>query len=289
MLTTGIFETHEVIIPFKGEGKPIYIIPFGDIHHSSPLCDREKFDEFLAWAKTKKNAYFLGMGDYDDLGSTSERMILKNPALHEATVETLDHLYLRNTMELVEKMKFMKGRVIGLLEGNHYGELQSGVTTTQKMCDMLQCKYLGVSAFIRLTLRQEHIKSRHSTSVDIWAHHGKGASRMAGGSLNAVEHMVGAAEADIYLMGHDHKKSVAYATRLYLGDSHRGVPSLKQRKILLARTGSFLRAYVPGKVSYVADRMLNPSNLGTVKIELTPRQTGERDNRSRYIDIHASV
>ena len=116
---------------------------------------------------------------------------------------------------------------------------------------------------------------------------------MAGGSLNAVEHMVNAAEADIYLMGHDHKKSVAYATRLRLGESNRGVPKLKERKILLARTGSFLRGYVPGKISYVADRMLNPTNLGCVKIELTPRREGKRgsgnDLRSTYLDIHASV
>jgi len=293
MLTTGIFEVHEVIIPFESEGKPIYVIPFGDIHYSSKLCHREKFDEWCAWAAEKDNAYFLGMGDYDDLGSTSERKILNNRDLHEATIETLDDLYMRHTWELSEKLKFMKGRIIGLMEGNHYGEFQSGITTTQKMCDILGTKYLGVSAFVRLTLRKTNAKSTHSSSVDIWAHHGKGASRMAGGSLNAVEHMAGAAEADIYLMGHDHKKSVAYATRLRLGESNRGVPKLKERKILLARTGSFLRGYVPGKVSYVADRMLNPSNLGTVKIELTPRREGERtgktDKRSIYIDIHASV
>jgi len=281
-----VFDVHEVIIPYKQGGKPIYVIPFGDIHRSSQLCDREKWADFLGWAKEKKDAYFLGMGDYDDLGSTSERKLLNSKDLHEATIDTLDDLYMRHTWELSEEMKFMKGRLIGLMEGNHYGEFQSGITTTQKMCDILGAKYLGVSAFIRLTLKQIHDKSKHSSSVDIWAHHGKGASRMAGGSLNAVEHMAGAAEADIYLMGHDHKKSVAYSTRLYLGESNRGVPSLKQRKILLARTGSFLRGYVPGKVSYVADRMLNPSNLGTVKIELTPRQNAKGD---RYIDIHASV
>lgn len=288
MQTTGIFTTHDFIIHYTHEGKPIYILPFGDVHRSSPLCHREKWTEWLKWAKTKKDAYFLGMGDYDDLGSSSERKILSNPDLHESTTETLDHLYLRHTTDFVKDIEFMRGRLIGLMEGNHYGNLTSGMTTTQKMADMLGCSYLGVSTFIRLTLKQQHKRSNHSSSVDIWAHHGKGASRLAGGSLNTVEHMVGAAEADIYLMGHDHKKSVAYATRLYLGDSNRGSTHLRERKILLARTGSFLRGYVPGKVSYVADRMLNPSNLGTVKIELTPKQDW-KDGSRRYIDIHASV
>jgi len=293
MQTTGIFEVHEVIVPFTTERKPVYVIPFGDIHYSSKLCHREKFDEWCEWAAQKENAYFLGMGDYDDLGSTSERKLLNSKDLHEATIETLDELYLRHTWELCEKLQFMKGKLIGLMEGNHYGEFQSGITTTQKMCDILGAKYLGVNAFIRLTLRQTSAKSKHSCSVDIWAHHGKGAARLAGGSLNTVEAMVNASESDIYLMGHDHKKSVAYATRLYLGESNRGVPKLKERKILLARTGSFLRGYVPGKVSYVADRALSPSNLGTIKIELTPRRHGERhdgiDRRALYVDIHASV
>ena len=89
-------------------------------------------------------------------------------------------------------------------------------------------------------------------------------------------------------MGHDHKKSAAFITQMKLNDGQ-GTFKLIQKKKLLARTGSFLRGYVPEKKSYVADACMSPSDLGTVKIELTPRRVykGKLDNQ--HIDIHVSI
>jgi hypothetical protein len=64
---------------------------------------------------------------------------------------------------------------------------------------------------------------------------------------------------------------------------------LKQRKVLLARTGSFLKGYVPGHASYVADCAMSPTDLGVIKIELTPRRKSHEKREEYHIDIHASV
>ena len=282
MTTTGVFTIHNFEIPVTKIGEPIYLIPFGDIHRSSPMCHESKWLEFLDWAKTKKRAYFLGMGDYDDMASTSERVILSDRKLHDSSLQTLEKLYLSNTEKLAKELKFMKGRVVGFLEGNHYAEFQSGTTSTQKLAELLDCKYLGVSSFIRLTFKYDN----KSSSLDIWAHHGKGGARLIGGSLNRVQQMGENAEADIYLMGHDHKKSVGLVTKLSLksGKSLR----LHHKKQLYARTGSFLKAYEDNRISYVADMGLSPTDLGVVKIELTPK----RDRKGQdifYVDIHASI
>ncbi len=287
MKTTGQFEIYHYTVRYKKHGEPIYLIPFGDIHRSAPLCHVEKWLEFLEWAKKKKNCYFLGMGDYDDLVSTSERESLMRSPLHDSTVQTLESMYKKHTDRLVKELSFMKGRVIGLLEGNHYAQFQNGTTSTQRMCDALECKYLGVSAFIRI---QFICESRASTTnvIDLWAHHGMGAARLIGGSLNRVQQMGEAAEFDIGLMGHDHKKSVGTVNRLRLigsGDRMR----LSHRKVLLARTGSFLRGYVPGERSYVADSMMGPTDLGTIKIEMTPRRSQASGQDMTEIDIHASI
>jgi len=283
MLTTGIFTTQYFEIPITKINEPIYLIPFGDIHRSSPMCHEDKFLEFLDWAKSKKRAYFLGMGDYDDMASTSERAILTDKKLHDSSLQTLEKLYLSHTSRFAKELKFMKGKIIGLLEGNHYAEFQNGTTSTQKLAEMLECRYLGVSSFIRLSFRYVNMKS----SIDIWAHHGKGASRLIGGSLNKVQQMGEAAEADIYLMGHDHKKTVGLVTKLVL-KSGRGELKLHHKKQLYARTGSFLKGYENDKVSYVADAALSPTDLGVVKIELTPRRP-RKSTDSLYVDIHASI
>ena len=284
MYSTGIFKIAEHQITFKNYDEPIYLIPFGDIHRHAPLCDVNQWLEYLEWAKKKKNCYFLGMGDYDDLASSSERVMLNSKSLHESTIMTLEDLYLKQTLALCREIKFMEGKLIGLLEGNHYGEFSNGTTTTQKMCEILKCKYLGVNGFIRLSLYNESRKK--SMTVDIWAHHGKGAARTVGGSMNRVEQMAENAEADIFLMGHDHKKSVGFLRKLYLS-GQTGL-NVKERKIMMGRTGSFLKGYVDGAKSYVTDMALKPCDLGVIKIELTPKRI-QGKNANDFIDIHASI
>lgn len=286
METTGIFVIHKVDIKIAKMNEPIYLIPFGDIHRSSPMCHVDKWKEFLAWAKNKKRTLFLGMGDYDDLASASERKVLINRDLHDSTTKTISDLYKSHTDRLVKEISFMNGSLIGLMEGNHYGEFPNGTTTTQRMCDLLDTKYLGCNTFVRLAFKY----STNSQFIDIWAHHGKGASRLIGGSLNRVQQMGESAEADIYLMGHDHKKSVGMMDKLVLSDTGKGRDlKLHHRKQLYIRTGSFLKGYENNKVSYVADMALNPTNLGVVKIEITPKRDRKEGQERFYLDLHASI
>jgi hypothetical protein len=124
--------------------------------------------------------------------------------------------------------------------------------------------------------------------LDVWAYHGKGAARLVGGSLNTVQQMTDQAEADIYLMGHDHKKSIGLINRLRLTRVGHDI-KLSHRKCVLARTGSFLRGYVPGQRSYVVDKNLNPTDLGVVKIEMTYRRDKSDHGDKSWIDLHGSV
>lgn len=284
MNTTGIFTIHSYKIDVEKLNTPIYLIPFGDVHRSSPACCIEKWNDFLEWAEEKENTYFIGMGDYDDLASASERIILTDKKLHESSLKTLDGLYKYHTDRFYDEIKFMKGRCIGLMEGNHYAELQSGITTTQYLCEKLECKYLGVSTFVRLQFRYNNFKS----VIDIWGHHGKGAARLIGGSLNTVEQMAESADANIYLMGHDHKKSIAPGEKLVL-QSGNGSLRLKVRKMLFGRTGSFLKGYEPEVKSYIVDRGFKPTVLGVIKIEMTPKRKRTTKEESFYIDLHGSV
>ena len=285
MKTSGMFTHTKYAIPFKKYGDKILLIPVGDIHRSAPLHNDEKWQEWLEWARQEKNAYFIGMGDYDDMASASERAVLSSRALHDSTTETIDGLYRDHVERLCKELSFMKGRLIGLIEGNHFGELSTGITTTQLMCEKLGCKYLGVSAFIRLLLRYD---THHTHVIDVWAHHGLGGGRTAGASINKLENMVLGANADIYLMGHDHKKHIAMKSRLSLTDSRVGM-SLENRKIVMARTGGFLKGYVDGKSSYIADKAYSPVDMGTVTITMTPKRSGDKGVDKRWVELNASL
>lgn len=268
-----------------------YLLPFGDVHYKNPQHHDELWADWCEWAKKKPRSMFIGMGDYMEWFSDSERRGVRSINLHESSEKMMDDFAKETCDEFYSQISFMKGRVLGLLEGNHFYQFQNGMTSTQYLCQKLGCKYLGASGFVRI--RFCHTKSNDKMKIDVFVHHGKGASRLVGGSLNTVQQMAECAEADIYLMGHDHKKSIGMSSRLVLTDGRTGI-NLKEKKVLYARTGSFLKGYEPDKPSYVTKSLLNPSDLGTVKIELTPRtkkvkKNGKFFSEKNYIDIHATL
>ena len=289
---TGQFEVHHFKIPFSKYNKVIPLIPFGDIHRSSDNCAVDKWHKFLDWGKSKKNCYFIGTGDYDDLVSAIERDVLSNSRLHDSTNNTLDQMYRHYSDKFYEEIKFMKGRLLGLIEGNHYGVFNNGTTTTQYLCDKLGCKYLGCNAFVRVILDNQKGNTNHK--LDIWVHHGKSGSRKDSGSLSKLQDIANFIQANIYIMGHDHKKIADTKIRLKLSDTQKlDNLDIVHEKYVLVRAGSFLKGYVKGRTSYVTAACLPPADLGIVKIEITPerrRVTIEgKDYDIRGVDLHASI
>ncbi len=278
MQTTGLFRIHVRQHKVK-LNKPFHLMPFGDVHFGAPGHSKSAWETYLEDAKETADPLFLGMGDYMDLASTSERKLLHHKDLHDSTRQTLDAAHRAVCQDFASQIEFMKGdRLLGLIEGNHYYEFQDGTTSTQYLCQLLDTTYLGVSAFVRLQLRVGTVAS----NIDIWAHHGRGGARLVGGSLNRVQQMAEAAHADIYLMGHDHKRGALPHPILYLNNKGR----LREKRQFFCRTGSFLKAYEDNQVSYIADLGLGASDLGALALIITPRRTPEM---GFYTDIKAVV
>lgn len=243
------------------------LIFFGDVHRDAPLHAKQEWQEFLRYARGLKNAYFIGMGDYIDSMSTSEREAIARAAMHDSTASDLENLALAKVSLLAKEMDFMRGRLIGLLNGNHFFSLPSGINSDQKLCEKLGCKYLGVSSFIRLTFDYHGVKMGY----DIWAHHGAGGARLPGGSINRVDQMREHAEADCFAMGHDHKRLCVPANpKLCLDNSSKkeGGLLLREKQQWLIRSGSFLKGYEDGQVSYNVDAARGPCSLGHVELEI---------------------
>ncbi len=284
MKTTGLFVVHNYTIPI-GYGKPIRLVFFGDVHRDSPHNAETKWMEFLHYAKRLKNAWFLGMGDYLDSTSSSERSAwaIACMQLHETKKEDVEKHEVSKCARFAKEIDFMKGRLIGLIGGNHYFNFQNGTNSDQKICEKMECKFLGVSSFIRLTLESNGRKH----TLDIWLHHGAGGARLVGGSINKVDQMREHAEADIYAMGHDHgRMAVPAKPRMRLGTSGGGQKlRVKERQQWLLRTGSFLASYVDGTASYNVDAARGPSSLGHVELEISVSRNGPHGEEETQIQI----
>jgi hypothetical protein len=74
-------------------------------------------------------------------------------------------------------------------------------------------------------------------------------------------------------MGDNHQRGGIPIETLRLVDSGScDMPRVEAHKILLLRTGAFLRAYVEGKRDYIVDALMPPSNLGWIEVVVTPQK-----------------
>lgn len=260
-----MFDVHQVSIKLKSINERIRFIPFGDIHRDSPAHATREWTRFLKEAASRKNAFFLGMGDYMDGYSTSERAVMNCDGLHDSSRERHEEDGRGRIRVLAKELAFMKGRVIGMLNGNHYQTYRDGTNGDQYLSNLLHAKYLGVCGAIRLCLDYHGAR----IAMTIVAHHGRGAGQTAGGKLNSVEKLASYwPDAEIALMGDNHARgALPLGDKLMLCGGRNGL-TIKSRKSWIARTGSFLKSYEPGRSSYVVDACLAPASLGWVEFDI---------------------
>lgn len=276
MKTDGLFQTLTKTL-YVREGEPIYLLPFGDVHRDAELHADGEWQEWLAYVKQQRShAYLLGIGDYLDFARAHTRAMVEADGA-AGSKEIQDCLqrggkYWAGIM--AAELKPFKSRIIGLLSGNHYMEFiekhRGEETKTHSdawLARKLGTEYLGVMAAITLTLLDS--RKRMGADVRIVAHHGTGGATTVGGSLNRVQRFLSGWHADVALMGDDHKRGcVPTQDRL-------GVMRVGGRDIItastqfVARTGSFLRGFSPGKSSYVTDQCYTPTSIGTIELEFT--------------------
>ena len=283
-----MFNLHLVRINLP-RGKSLKIIPVGDVHEESPLCDTGRWRNFLRRCRQEDDAYtwYILLGDPNEFASWSDRNILLNRKLHKSAVQELDKNALRNTKNFIRSVSFMRGRCLGVIEGNHKWEFKSRGSSDEIIAKALEAKFLGGLGCVRIVLSQ----GGRFVNVDVVATHGKAGGQTAGSTVTQVDKLRSIFPGgDIYIMGHDHERGVWPKSTLILqNDGHRGKLVLKQKRQLLCRSGSFLRGYVDGEDSYVSDKLLRPCELGAIKLEVKVKRERIEGEDSTHPDIHASV
>ena len=257
-----------VNIPKPG---PVAIMPLGDIQYAGKggptAMDllKHRIDDGL-----KAGALFIGMGDYIDFMSPSNRQKRAAAAFYDWTEEVIDEKSIELTHDIYEKaLKPTKGRWIGLLQGHHFTKLSTGETTDQKLAELLGTQFLGDTVYGRLAFKGHG-------DVTFWASHGCGGGQRSAAPVNKLETLANYWEADIFMLGHMTKMAASPINRIYpLWKT--AVPHLRHKKILLVGCGGFCKGYIErskiGRVpqgSYVEKGLMNPAILGNPLIRVGP-------------------
>ena len=272
-----------VNIPLAGRtvtlNKPFTVIPMGDIQwNGQPRAIALDLLKRTIDHGLKVGAWFIGMGDYIDFTSPSNRRKIVAAGLHDTAMDSIGMKGLDLTQELYEiALKPTRGRWLGLLAGHHFTRLEEGDTTDMRLCQMLKAPFLGDSAFVRLLFL--HGPSRYP--IVIWCHHGHGGGQKTYAPVMKLENSVLPywEGVDIFLVGHMSKMATTPINRMSpRWNPGRGTePDLVHRKIVLVGTGGYSKAYVEGvkhgqvpQGGYAEKQMLGPVVLGSPLVHILP-------------------
>src|SRR5690606_19461371 len=190
----------------KYKDKPLILMPLGDIQWTGDDNDvathllQERIDLGL-----KLGAFFIGMGDYIDYASPSNRQRIRGAALYDNAIKVHENAAMHLVDELYDRfLKRTRGRWLGLLEGHHFTEFSNGMTSDMYLAQMLETRHLGTTAFIGLHFDFGH-RVRHT--VNLWGTHGLGGGQKLGAPLNKLEQIASDIDADVYLIGHMTKQA----------------------------------------------------------------------------------
>ncbi len=259
------------------------LIPLGDIQYdgSEESSSLKLLRETIARG-TEAGAYYIGMGDYTDFLSPSNREKLKNSGLYDTAHDVIERTGDKLIEEVAEILAPTRGRWLGLLEGHHFQEFAAGDTSDMRLARLLGTVHLGTSAYINLTFH------RGNGAVDcvIWAQHGIGNGVSPAAPVTKLDNVMKAFEADIYLLGHMTKLAHTPTNRIY--PSWRGKkPKLHHQTKHLVGCGGFSRGIQVGRRSgqvprgtYVEQGMMRPTALGAPTIRIRPIR-----NRAEATDI----
>lgn len=284
-MSEGKFVTHKHHVDMGSRHGEVVLYPFSDVHRFSQACDVGAWTRFLKKARAELDAnpktLFLCLGDSDDMLSRKERRWWLCGELHDQSREEIDE-YVRKKLDvLVEELRFMTGHLIGFVPGNHYWQFADGSTSDDYVARRLKAPVLGDLSYILLLV---NVGRSGAERIDIVAHHGRAGGKLVGTSISQVDDLRKVfPTADLYLMGHDHQRGAWPTSTLDVLDNRRPgkPPRLRQKRQYLCRTGSFLRAYEPGKASYLVHKIVRASDLGTIRIGITMSRSSFRNGPDR--------
>jgi hypothetical protein len=261
-------------IHLKKATQEVTICPLGDIQWAGDEEDLayDHLVEHMEVCLDSPTPLFVGMGDYIDFASPSNRMRLEQSQLYDtakkvirdATKGLVDDLYHR-------LLKPTKGKWAGLVEGHHHhqavvGRLKDGSEVYQDsdvyLSKLLDARYLEEFGIVKLMFPG----GGTFTMVVI---HGSGNSVFPWGPLNKLYRIAPNFHADLLLMGHQTKIAKGGFDRVIFPDE--GPDRLEHMNIKLVGTGGWTKGYVNGRRTYISQAALNPVTLGQPMIHLRPR------------------
>lgn len=266
----------EVQITEYFKWKPLYIVPIGDIQLGASGINVEALKADIKRGmdlhKAGEQVRFIGLGDYVDVDSPSGRAKVRSAGFYDSHLAALDEAAEGVLGELMRYFRQTHGLWLGMHHGHHYHDFGDGTTTDTRLAGQLGAPYIKTSALTRVRFK------RHGTSAVsgvIFSWHGAGSGQTQAAPINKLEKLSGWIEADLYLISHFSRRSVAPRDKVYMNHHNK----LAGRTVYMIATGGYMKAYDEGagriEAGYVEKAGMSAVTMGGTIVKWTPMR--ERD------------
>ena len=258
--------------------------PFACVHEDEGGHHAELWAECVETIANDPDCFTIGNGDYFSFARTHLRTHIRSYKDDENALRDLDDMVKDRARAFHRKhLVPMKGKLLGLAEGNHHWTFMNGTTSTQYLCELAEVPYFGVASGHNVYLYTKADQVRSFDTLQLLVHHGDwGAAQTIGGDLNSVERKSAPWDADIYVYAHTHRKIAWKEPYCSWPTKPQQRPiRIKERARVYIRCGSFLRGYMPGCSSYVEKKLLRPTDLGWVTTHIKYGQPYDPEQYAR--------
>ena len=262
--------------------KPLYIVPIGDIQLGASGINvdqlRADIKRGVDLHKAGEQVRFIGLGDYVDVDSPSGRQKRAAAGFYDSHMAALDEVAETRLGELLRYFRETHGLWLGMHHGNHYPDFGDGTITDTRLAGALGAPYLKTSALTRVRFQRA---GTSSVAGDIYSWHGAGSGQTQVAPINKLEKISGFVDADLYLISHFARRSVAPRDKVYM--NHQGI--LASKTLYMIATGGYMKAYDEGagriEAGYVEKAGMSAVTMGGVIIKWTPMRARETANGKR--------
>ena len=278
-------------IEYPSRSDVFTVYALADWHLFNAGCMVKRLKEDIEKIRLDPNALWTGVGDYAEFISPSDPRFNPDDVSDDVTVSDLGRLGIRYIHSVLEIMRPIAHKCLGLGFGNHefrYMKEKEQQNLHGWLCTEL-AKYAGheipdlaYSALMDLVFvrvpnlkkwrgptRVRRVNGNTSYSVRIYQHHGSGAARTSGGKLNTLIAKMREFEADLYFVAHAHEKQ---DQELPIIGANHDCTHLTEHRRVGVRTGSYLRTYAQGQTGYGEIAGFPPSCLGARAVEISPNE-----------------
>ncbi len=280
-------EVFSLVLPWEEQ----LLMPINDVQYDGPegVADLKRLARHLAWGM-ERNALFIGLGDFIDFMSPSNRERYAGANLHDTARKSINWLATHLEEELMQVLAPTRGRWIGLLQGHHFFEHVDESSDT-RFAAALDAKYLGDSVLGRIRFRDEH---GGTTAIKVFAHHGSSATTANGAMTKLKAQKAFYPDVRLFLGAHVPQLNHQQSTELDITDHDEPIITATDTHYVIC--GGFARSFKQGSTfsgrpqgGYAEKAMMGPATIGGAVIRLKPEINYTNGRKTRTVDVKIST